>query len=82
MIRDTKFPTPPFRAPRAMISATETCGRINARMSDKSARRTGERLKFRPGTITHSFLRVINFKFPLQPHQISNITQYEELGFS
>ena len=27
-------------------------------------------------------LRVINFKFPLQPHQKHHITLYEELGFS
>ena len=27
-------------------------------------------------------LRVINFKFPLQPHKKYHITQYEELGFS
>ena len=26
--------------------------------------------------------RVINLKFPLQPHQKYYITQYEELGFS
>ena len=26
--------------------------------------------------------RVINFEFPLQPHQTYYITQYEELGFS
>ena len=26
--------------------------------------------------------KVINVKFPLQPHQKDNITQYEELGFS
>ena len=27
-------------------------------------------------------LRVINVKFPLQPHQKYYITQYEEFGFS
>ena len=31
---------------------------------------------------THSLPRVINVKFPLQPHQIHYIPQYEELGFS
>ena len=29
-----------------------------------------------------SLPRVINFKFPLQPHQNYYTTQYEELGFS
>ena len=33
-------------------------------------------------TITLSLPRVIRVKFPLQPHQKYNITQYEELGFS
>ena len=32
--------------------------------------------------LTLSLPRVINFKFPLQPHQKYNITQYGELGFS
>ena len=33
--------------------------------------------------LTFSLPRVINFKFPLQPHQKYNITQYyEERGFS
>ena len=32
--------------------------------------------------LTLSLSRVINFKFPLQPHQKDYITQYEELGFS
>ena len=32
--------------------------------------------------VTPSLPRVINFKFPLQPHQKYNITQYEELGLS
>ena len=32
--------------------------------------------------LTSSLPRVINFKFPLQPHQKYYITQYEELGFS
>ena len=31
--------------------------------------------------LTLSLPRVINFKFPLQPHQEYYITQYEELGF-
>ena len=31
-------------------------------------------------TLSHP--RVINIKYPLQPHQKFNITQYEELGFS
>ena len=31
---------------------------------------------------TLSLPRVINIKFPLQPHQKYNITQYEEVGFS
>ena len=31
---------------------------------------------------TLSLLRVINFKFPLQPHRKYYITQYEELCFS
>ena len=35
-----------------------------------------------PSVLTLSLLRVINVKFPLQPHQKYNITQYEELGFS
>ena len=35
---------------------------------------------FQVGTL--SLPRVINFKFPLQPHQKYDITQYEELGFS
>ena len=34
------------------------------------------------GEITLSLLRVINVKFPLEPHQKYNITQYGELGFS
>ena len=33
-------------------------------------------------TFTLSFPRVINVKFPLQPHQKFNITKYGELGFS
>ena len=33
-------------------------------------------------TLTLSLPRVINFKFPLQPHQKYYITQYEELDFS
>ena len=33
-------------------------------------------------SLTLSFPRVINFKFPLQPHQKYYITQYEELGVS
>ena len=32
--------------------------------------------------LTLSLLRVISFKFPLQPHQKYDITQYGELGFS
>ena len=32
--------------------------------------------------ITLSLPRVIKFKFPLQPHQKYDITQYEEVGFS
>ena len=32
--------------------------------------------------LTRSLLRVINFNFPVQPHQKYYITQYEELGFS
>ena len=32
--------------------------------------------------LTLSLPRVINVKFPLQPHQKYYITQYEELGFS
>ena len=32
--------------------------------------------------LTLSLPRMINFKFPLRPHQKYNITQYEELGFS
>ena len=35
-----------------------------------------------PNLLTLSLLRVINVKFPLQPHQIYYITQYGELGFS
>ena len=31
--------------------------------------------------LTLSLSRVINVKFPLQPHQKYYITQYEELGF-
>ena len=31
--------------------------------------------------LTLSLPRVINIKFPLQPHQKYNITQYGELGF-
>ena len=31
--------------------------------------------------LTLSLLRVINFKFPLQPHQKYYITHYVELGF-
>ena len=33
-------------------------------------------------TLTLSLPRVINFKFPLQPHPKYTITRYEELGFS
>ena len=32
--------------------------------------------------LTLSLPRVINFKFPLQPHQKYYITHYGELGFS
>ena len=34
------------------------------------------------GALTLSLPRVINFKFPLQPHQKYCTTQYEERGFS
>ena len=32
--------------------------------------------------VTFSLPRVINVKFPLQPHEKYKVTQYEELGFS
>ena len=37
---------------------------------------------FQLETLTLSLPRVINLKFPLQPHQKYYITQYEEFGFS
>ena len=37
---------------------------------------------FTTGGLTLSLPRVINIKFPLQPHQKYYMTQYEELGFS
>ena len=40
------------------------------------------RVAIKSGSLTLSLPRVINCKFPLQPHQKYYITQYEEFGFS
>ena len=40
------------------------------------------RIHLKQWMLTLSVPRVINLKFPLQPHQKYYITQYEELGFS
>ena len=44
-------------------------------------RQPEENERYLKGTLTLSLSRVINFKFPPQPHQKYNITQYEKLGF-
>ena len=41
-----------------------------------------EQRHFEVSWLTLSLQRVINVKFPLQPHRKHCITQYEELGFS
>ena len=56
-------------------SFTDSPTRIISRI--KKLHRTAHRY-----LVTLSFPRVINFKFPLRPHQKYYITQYEELGLS
>ena len=68
------FPGLSYDCLRCLINVTHCFLLIRTRStSDRQNRR-------RPRQ--HSYTWVINFKFPLQPHQKYNITRYGELGFS
>ena len=74
----------PLIHPSPPLSYSIALPRNSGHSAPGHSKQSDEKLYFFLGGcfLIFSLPRVANVKFPLQPHQIYYITQYEELGFS